>query len=525
MRLEACTHMDVFIAPSIIVALAGAALLLAGLPGVSTLGAFTVHRRRWMPRIWLILGLALLVVSLPLVAIGVGVLGAVATVAVPVGMAMLLVGWRGRQVSDHPHCVRCGYDLVGRPEQSSACSECGADLNLPGSIHIGRRTMRLAPLLLGLGLFLPGAIRIGFDLYRTQGQTDLSPYKPAWVLLWEMSEPNPSDAAMLELLSRMKQRTLSQAETSRIVDRALAIQADRAIPWSPKWGWILEDARAVGRLSDERWDQYLRQGYLVKLVIRPAIRQGDPLPLWVPSSYPRRIGAVNYGFECSPETAQIAGGQPLKLQPVRLPAEFSTPPMMQVPPKITASLTPGIHRVNVSARLKFSVSATQPAVANVGIPLSAEVTVLPREAAIPLVVEDAATQALVDRSVAVTSIFLDPQRRMTINCEWKGLPADLVHTLWLRLPGGKEIDLGLLATGSNGSGFTRYRQPATFSLDGVSTVTLTFRPEISLAKLRVQSTPVFGGEIVVPDVPVRPEGSLGLRFFGGYDMRPTAPQQ
>src|SRR5688572_31136080 len=75
-------------------------------------------------------------------------------------LALLAYALRGRRVDDHPICRRCGFDLWGKPESSTACSECGADLGRPGAVRVGRRETRrrmvlaAVPVLVLCGLWL-----------------------------------------------------------------------------------------------------------------------------------------------------------------------------------------------------------------------------------------------------------------------------------------------------------------------------------------------------------------------------------
>jgi hypothetical protein len=39
------------------------------------------------------------------------------------GVLLIVRGLRGRAVDDHPICRRCGFDLTGRPEGVTICSE------------------------------------------------------------------------------------------------------------------------------------------------------------------------------------------------------------------------------------------------------------------------------------------------------------------------------------------------------------------------------------------------------------------
>jgi hypothetical protein len=98
-----------------------------------------------------------------------------------VGVALMFVGMCGRRVDDHPICRRCGFDLFGRPEGSTICSECGGDLTKRRAIRDGRRVRRggmiaIGALLLSITLTLGGGA--GYAAYTI---TDWQPHKP---VLW-----------------------------------------------------------------------------------------------------------------------------------------------------------------------------------------------------------------------------------------------------------------------------------------------------------------------------------------------------
>src|ERR1051325_12180197 len=64
-------------------------------------------------------------------------------------------GFKGRLLDDHPLCRRCGFDLFGKPTDSTRCSECGADLNVASATTIGHRKRGRAAIIFGTTLLLP----------------------------------------------------------------------------------------------------------------------------------------------------------------------------------------------------------------------------------------------------------------------------------------------------------------------------------------------------------------------------------
>src|SRR5262249_24577926 len=128
------------------------------------------------------------------------------------GVFLILRGLRGRRVDDHPICRRCGFDLVGRPQGSDRCPECGADLNRPHGIRDGRRVRRTG--MLATGTFLTGMILAfaGVGAWMALSDTDLRQYAPAWYLRREASgnDPKSRDAALAELDKRLVAGVLPQ---------------------------------------------------------------------------------------------------------------------------------------------------------------------------------------------------------------------------------------------------------------------------------------------------------------------------
>jgi hypothetical protein len=72
------------------------------------------------------------------------------------GVILAAVGARGRRVGDHLHCRACGFDLFGKPESSTRCSECGSDLDARRAVVVGVRRRILWLVFLGLFLLTSG---------------------------------------------------------------------------------------------------------------------------------------------------------------------------------------------------------------------------------------------------------------------------------------------------------------------------------------------------------------------------------
>lgn len=198
------------------------------------------------------------------------------------GVALLILGRRGRLVSAVPNCGACGFDLSGLPLGGpSRCPECGRPLAVKGAIRKGRRGP--APLVIGAGvlLLLASLITGSVGMYVQASRNGVQSLKPVWLLLREArgaDEPT-ADAALSELLERLRTSRLSGQEVVSIVEAALRQQARTAMPWRPTWGDFIETARDARLVDDTRWTRYVRQGFSVSMLSRQRVRSGDTLPV------------------------------------------------------------------------------------------------------------------------------------------------------------------------------------------------------------------------------------------------------
>ena len=118
---------------------------------------------------------------------------------------LLAFALRGRRVDDHPICRRCGFDLFGRPRDSTVCSECGADLGRPRAIRVGRRERRHGIARVALPVLLLSVGWLGVAGWREARRTDWNRHKPLWWLAREVDGRSPAarNAALAELARRV----------------------------------------------------------------------------------------------------------------------------------------------------------------------------------------------------------------------------------------------------------------------------------------------------------------------------------
>jgi hypothetical protein len=228
---------------------------------------------------------------------------------------LLFVGWRGRVVGTQPVCRKCGFDLTGRPETSTACPECGTDLGKPTAIRVGHHYRRRG--LLGTGAFL---LLIGGFAAAVVGTTvardaDFNRYKPLWLLRWDVgsSDDIVRGSATRELTGRIAGGSFSDATLKELADHALSLQADRSQKWQEGWGDVLEAVHDAGKLPDADWLRYIKQAVDLTLEVPAAQdRSAGSLPYWLVLG-PSRVGSdtrFRAEFESRNQTIWVSGIKP-----------------------------------------------------------------------------------------------------------------------------------------------------------------------------------------------------------------------
>jgi len=181
--------------------------------------------------------------------------------ATAVAVGLVGLGWRGRRVDDHPVCRKCGFDLFGLPPSSLKCPECGAQLDRPRAVRVGRMERRSGALAVGLALGLMALgvwALLGVSTYRG---TDLLRYQPVWLLTRtaRATDAAVSDRAYREFLRRLAAGRLVGNDLAPLVDHVLEVQADAHRPWRTIMGDVVERAWLSNAVNDERWRRYVEQ--------------------------------------------------------------------------------------------------------------------------------------------------------------------------------------------------------------------------------------------------------------------------
>ena len=193
------------------------------------------------------------------------------------GVALLLVGLRGRRVDDHPVCRKCGRDLFGLGKTTRNCPECGVWLG-HARPRIGNRLRRRRLVTVGAFLLVPCLLWLGGVAAVTLGGIDVNRYKPVWLLVHDAGGTNGT-AAVAELRRRLDDGEMSKGQATGIIDGFLQDQADLSSEWAKSKGTFVEHAATTGVATAAQWQRYVAQGVGPAVRARPLVRADGGLPV------------------------------------------------------------------------------------------------------------------------------------------------------------------------------------------------------------------------------------------------------
>ncbi|MEM9882855.1 MAG: hypothetical protein AAF800_08055 [Planctomycetota bacterium] len=214
------------------------------------------------------------------------VVSAVAVTLLAVGV--LVRGWRGVRIDDHPICRRCGYDLHGGAG-GVTCAECGGRLDAPRALRRGNRRRSGRTLLIG-GLLLFSGLCLSAGAGNTWwGAADWITRKPTFWLRYDAIRQigTPQEPNAIQLAERLGQRRLSVAQEATLVEPALRLQGNPSLAWAEPWPEILETLMVRGHLSSPQLERLARQSFDTQLTVRPVLRRGDSLRIDLDSALRR----------------------------------------------------------------------------------------------------------------------------------------------------------------------------------------------------------------------------------------------
>ena len=324
-------------------------------------------------------------ISLPLLAVL-----AVAAVAI---LWWALRGWR-QPVP--PSCQGCGYDVSGRPAESTRCSECGADLSADGAVvTVVRRRRRTWAVVAGVVLAM--ATGVGFvGGRRLPWRAWYIGHAPAWVIhrraradLWP-----GGDAYRGEWYRR-------EGASPALIDHLLDVQANVAGPFAASWdGALFAAYDRPGTMTDAQRQRYVRQTFAptLKLSARNPVRAGDPLHLMADTPSRGTFGGQTR-YRLWTEFAARADGPAGEIEgylgttgPV-MPMDDADVPNQQWTGG--RPLPPGVHRLGVLVRRTMVDDQWHPVTQPVDVRGELTVHVLPADAPLGTPVYDASAASAV----------------------------------------------------------------------------------------------------------------------------------
>src|SRR5262245_35278626 len=124
--------------------------------------------------------------------------------AILIAIALLAIALRGRRIDDHPLCRKCKFDLTGKPDTSTRCPECGADLTRPHATRVGHRKIRPRLASVAVSIFVACVFLAPFASAPAIYTRSL-PYQPLFLLRLQarMGPSKGLDALAAELTRRV----------------------------------------------------------------------------------------------------------------------------------------------------------------------------------------------------------------------------------------------------------------------------------------------------------------------------------
>jgi hypothetical protein len=443
----------------------------------------------------------------------------VAALAIVIGAVVLRLGVRGRRVDDHPICRKCGFDLIGRPEGSEVCPECGADLRRPRAIRDGHRQWRRGlvaggGVLLGLGLMFVGAGVVA----RVSG-ANLQEYNPTFWLLREVRShdlPVAVDAAR-ELSKRVTAGKMSQADVDAAADSILARGKNPGAKWDPALGDFIEDARLAKKLSDERYISYAlgaaTQAY--GLEVRPTVNAGgDPLPFWIRQTPPwvgsRPTLQVEYSAKFELDDFELKTDYSLSDDRVLSPMRGGGATGGQLDLKAHADrMTLGQHELHAVSTVSVKPANAPPGtppIAWTKVKLTKPFEIVPAEPSTVKVVADESIRREMEAGVSVQNLEyarfgandLDFHARVT------DVPVGIGYQVFIVTSDGKRHSAGTFTSapvGKNSMSSTMMR--ATVPGLSAGAVDVVFVPNVDAAKRTTNVFEIWDGQITKRNQPVK----------------------
>lgn len=429
-----------------------------------------------------------------------------AAVLLMLGVALISLGLRGRRLDDHPVCRRCRFDLSGTPGRA-LCPECGSKLEAPAAMRIGNRRRR--PGLIAAGIACVVLLLLGAGLAFSSSRFNLAPHLPTPVLMLQarIAGSAAESLAAKELIARHAAKKLSPSQTAAALDLALARQADRSRAWDPAWGDYIAAVHAAGGLSVQQLAQYLENGLLPTISVRPRAIAGEKAGLEAAIRADRLSAATSISVLMELErlsvgetpVTDIAGGATLGMNGQGGPSAWSR--------AIKVPAVPGKHAVETTWRLTVTEGNRPLPAAVWSIRSTATTELLPPGSELIRLIKDESQRPAVEAAVSVRPITCNADgKHANIEVRINSTPVPLACEVFLRDATGKEWKVGAVTArasspnNSHSSAVGLGADLAGFSGDRADVI---LRPRPAAAAASIHINEIWGGEIVLPGISVQ----------------------
>ena len=216
-----------------------------------------------------------------------------------IGVFLLRIAIRGKQISPHPHCRKCRFDLFGLDlTDPTPCPECGTTLrkHTPAITDGLRKTRKLA-LLVSILFLLTSATGFAWPkLSKFPSIQSINIYDHFPEPLLTKLATTGDDQALQTLHDRLIPGEVSDNALHKLIDHAFALQADESVPWDERWGDVLLFAFDTEALDEEQVVQYIRDGLQYELIAHDQLgSHSSTLAYWI--RFVESRGRSSYQFQ------------------------------------------------------------------------------------------------------------------------------------------------------------------------------------------------------------------------------------
>ncbi len=202
----------------------------------------------------------------------------IGAVVLLLGLIVVVCGFRGRLVNNHPHCRGCGFDLHGITlESSTRCPECGRLISTGGqTTRNGRRKKQRGLLAFGVMLTLVGFVGVSYPMWsKIPAWKNINWYEhlPESMLISMSTRGNAS--ALSELHARMITDSLSDAGLNQMLTFALSRIDDESQEWDEQWGDVIVWCMLTSQMTHEQVGSFAESTMNAEIRTRTAICASD----------------------------------------------------------------------------------------------------------------------------------------------------------------------------------------------------------------------------------------------------------